>query len=424
MSTRMIIKGNIIDTPSQKELNIVKSGYLIVQEGLVEAVYSSLPEQYVGLPVQDYGDCLIVPGLSDCHVHAPQFVYQGLGLDLQLMQWLEKYAFPTESKFSDLEYAEIYYEAFAKALAAHGTTRAAVFATVHVPATELLMKILEKYRIAAFVGKVNMDTLCPDSLREDSLASVADTKRWILQCRDQFSLVKPAITPRFIPTCSTEVLEGVGKLSETYDLHVHSHLSEDLGEMDIVRSRYPQYDNDSDVYDSFGLFHHKTMMAHFVYPTQHEMELVKERGVTIAHCPQSNVNVAAGLPPIRRMLDLGIRIGLGSDIAGGHSPSIFRAMSDAIMVSKMKWLESGKKDDFLTVPEVFYMGTKGGGQYFGKVGSFEPGYEFDALVIDDSSLNVRNSDYTMKERVERVIHLSDDRHIIKRFTAGKTIEDC
>lgn len=367
----------------------------------------------------DYKDQLIIPGLCDMHVHAPQFVYRGLGLDMQLMEWLNTYAFPTEARFKDLSYAKIYYEAFADALAKNGTARAVIFGTLHVPATELLMEILEQNHIAAYVGKVNMDTLSPDYLCETAEESIANTERWILNTQTRFRYVKPAITPRFIPTCTSQLLEGLGQLAEVYGLPIHSHQSEDIGEMNIVRQRYPEYDNDGDVYANFGLQNDRTVMAHFIYPTQHELELVRDRGVTIAHCPQSNGNVAAGVPPIRKMLNMGIKVGLGSDIAGGYSVCIFRAMAEAVYLSKLKWLESGKEDDFLTVPEAFYLGTKGGGQFFGKVGSFETGYELDAVVIDDSNLGTPADELTLEQRLERAIHLADDRNFTARYVAGE-----
>lgn len=415
----VILHGTIVHTPTKDVFDCHPDSYLISEDGKVTGIFQELPEKYKNVPVLDYGNSLILPGLCDMHVHAPQFVYRGLGIDLQLMEWLDRYAFPTEARFADLSYARIYYEAFADALAKNGTTRAVIFGTLHAPATELLMEILEKKKIGAYVGKINMDTLSPDYLCETPEQSLADTRKWIEDTKDQFRFVKPAVTPRFIPTCSTSVLEGLGKLAQEFDLPVHSHISEDLGEMSIVRDRYPQYDNDGDVYDHFGLLTSHTVMAHFIYPTRHEMELIKERGVTIAHCPQSNGNVAAGIPPIRQMLDLGVKVGLGSDIAGGYSVSIFRAMSEAVYLSKLQWLRSEKKDSFLSVPESFYLGTKGGGQFFGKVGSFETGYELDAIVIDDRSLCVPADRLSTEERVERVIHLSDDRNIIARFVSGE-----
>lgn len=418
MST-VILKGNIIHTPTREKFECTPHGYLVSVDNEIKGIFTELPEEYQKYPVMDYKDQLIIPGLCDMHVHAPQFVYRGLGLDLQLMDWLNRYAFPTEARFEDLSYAKIYYEAFADAMAKNGTTRAVIFGTLHVPATELLMEILEKKKIAACVGKVNMDTLSPDYLCETPEESVSSTRRWILDTKERFRYVKPAITPRFIPTCSSEVLEGLGKLAAEYGLPIHSHLSEDLGEMQIVRERYPEYDNDGDVYDRFGLFTNQTVMAHFIYPTDHELELVKERGVTVAHCPQSNGNVAAGIPPIRRMLNMDIKVGLGSDIAGGYSLCILRAMADAVYLSKLKWLESKKEDDFLTIPEAFYLGTMGGGQFFGKVGSFAPGYELDALVINDESLGTPADQLTLEERIEQVIHLADDRNFTARYVAGE-----
>lgn len=415
----VILHGTIVHTPTKEVFDCHPDSYLISEGGKVTGIFQELPEKYKNVPVLDYGNSLILPGLCDMHVHAPQFVYRGLGIDLQLMEWLDRYAFPTEARFANLSYARIYYEAFADALAKNGTTRAVIFGTLHAPATELLMEILEKKKIGAYVGKINMDTLSPDYLCETPKQSLADTRKWIEDTKDRFHLVKPAVTPRFIPTCSTSVLEGLGKLAQEFDLPVHSHISEDLGEMSIVRDRYPQYDNDGDVYDHFGLLTSHTVMAHFIYPTRHEMELIKERGVTIAHCPQSNGNVAAGIPPIRQMLDLGVKVGLGSDIAGGYSVSIFRAMSEAVYLSKLQWLRSEKKDSFLSVPESFYLGTKGGGQFFGKVGSFETGYELDAIVVDDRSLCVSADRLSTEERVESVIHLADDRNIISRFVAGE-----
>ena len=418
MST-IILKGNIIHTPTKDKFDCIPHGYLVAVNNEIKGIYTELPEEYRHFPVMDYQDQLIIPGLCDMHVHAPQFVYRGLGLDLQLMDWLNNYAFPTEARFADLSYAKVYYEAFADAMAKNGTTRAVIFGTLHVPATRLLMEILEKKHIAAYVGKINMDTMSPEYLCETPAQSIADTERWILDTKDRFHYVKPAITPRFIPTCSGEVLKGLGDLAMKYNLPIHSHLSEDIGEMQIVRERYPEYDNDGDVYDHFHLFDNKTVMAHFIYPTEHELELVRDRGVTIAHCPQSNGNVSAGIPPIRRMLDMGIKVGLGSDIAGGYSICIFRAMADAVYLSKLKWLESKKQDDFLTIPEAFYLGTKGGGQFFGRVGSFEPGYELDALVIDDRNLGTPADHLTLEERLERVIHLADDRNFTARYVAGE-----
>lgn len=414
-----ILKGNIIHTPVCGEFSCFKDSYLIAEDNRIIGIFDNLPQEYKNNEVTDYGDNLIIPGLCDVHVHAPQYVYCGLGIDLQLMDWLGTYAFPVENKFADLNYANEYYERFVNALKANGTTRAVIFSSKHVEGTKVLMDILEKHKIGAYVGKVNMDTFCPEYICEDTKQSIFDTERWILETKDKYKYVKCAITPRFIPTCTSEILKACGDLASKYNLHIHTHCSEDIGEMEIVRDRYKEFKTDGEVYDHFGLLTENTVLAHFIYPTKEEMELIKDRGVMIAHCPQSNGNVRAGVPPIRQLMNMGVKVGLGSDIAGGYSVSIFRAMADAEYLSKIRWLETNKEDTYLSVPEAFYLGTKGGGQYFGKVGSFEKDYEFDALIIDDSNLGSKLDDYSLAQRIERVIHMADDRNIKHRYVMGE-----
>ena len=164
----------------------------------------------------------------------------------------------------------------------------------------------------------------------------------------------------------------------------------------------------------------KTIMAHCVHCPDDELNLIKQNNVTVAHCPQSNANLTSGIAPIKKMLDMGIYVGLGSDIAAGSSLSIFRAMSDAVQVSKLREAMTGEKNQILTLSEVFYLGTKGGGKFFGNVGSFEKGYEFDAVVLNDESFG-DNSDFTLKERLERIIYLSDDRNIVAKYVAGNKV---
>lgn len=415
----VILKGTIIHTPTKDHFDCHPGSLLVAEDGIITGIFreDSLPEHLRNVPVMDYKDCMIIPGFTDLHVHAPQFVYRGLGVDLQLMDWLNRYAFPVEARFADPNYARIMYTAFADELVRHGTTHAVIFATIHVPATIALMEILEERKIHALVGKVNMDILSPDFLCETPEQSLADTERWLMETQDRFHYVKPAITPRFIPTCSGPLLSGLGKLAAKYNAPIHSHISEDLGEMGIVREAYPDFATDGEVYDHFGLLNDHTVMAHFLYPAEAELELIREKGVYIACCAQSHGNVAAGIAKTRKMLDMGIRTGLGSDIAGGCNISILRAMSDAIYLSKLRYLESGKKEMFLSASEAFYMGTVGGGSLFGKVGCFEPGYKLNALVLNDSSFSTPLDRLKPQERIERAIHLADDRNIIARFTS-------
>lgn len=415
----VIIKGNIVHTPTMDKFECFSDSYLITENNSVVGVFKDLPEKYQGHSIDDFGDSLVVPGFCDLHVHAPQFVFRGLGLDMQLMDWLNTYTFPTENKFSDLSFAANYYEAFANALEVNGTTSAVIFATIHVDSTVLLMDILEKHKIRSFVGKVNMDTLCPDYLCEDTKKSLEDAERWINEVLNKYKFVKPIVTPRFIPTCSSDLLYGVGQIAKQYGLKIQSHCSEDLGQIELSRKRYPDINSDGEVYDSFGLFNDNTVMAHFIFPTEEEVKLAKENGVHIAYCPQSHGNVRAGVSRIRRLLNNGIKVGLGSDIAAGYSVSMFRAMSDAEYMSKINWIETNREDDYLSSSESFYMATKGGAQFFGNVGSFESGYELDALVLDDANISTSMDMLTLEERIERLIHIGDDRNVVARYVMGE-----
>ena len=217
------------------------------------------------------------------------------------------------------------------------------------------------------------------------------------------------------------MLRACGELAAKYQLHVQSHLSENKDEIAQVKILEPDSTCYGDAYDRYGLFGQTpTVMAHCVFTEQEEMELMKRRGVMVAHCPTSNLNVTTGIAPIRLFLDEGLRVGFGSDISGGHSLSIFQMMIYAIQMSKLHYQRDHARS-FLTLSETFWMATKSAGSFFGQVGSFEPGYEFDALVIDDHELNHDN--YSLLERLERFIYLGDDRQIAHRFCRGKEIPE-
>lgn len=418
-----VLKENICYSEDRNLLRTVEQGYLVCLEGKSEGVFKELPEQFLNLPLTDWGDNLIIPGLIDLHIHAPQFSFRGLNMDLELLDWLNTNTFPEEAKYKDLDYAKKAYKIFADAMKKSGTTRACIFATIHRPATEVLMDLMEETGLKTMVGKVNMDRNSPEYYCENSAAeSERDTAAWLEHVKSGYENVSPILTPRFIPSCTDELMERLSRMQKKYRIPVQSHLSENQSEIQWVRDLCPTSRFYGDAYDQFGLFggNVKTVMAHCVYSAEEEIALMKERGVFIAHCPQSNTNLSSGVAPVRSYLDQKMNIGLGTDVAGGSGESIFRAMVDAISVSKLRWRLLDESLKPVTVEEAFYMGTLGGGSFFGKVGSFLKGYEFDALILDDSSLP-HPQPLSLKERLERFIYLSDDRHIKGKFTEGSRI---
>ena len=416
-----IYKAHILYTKEKDCFEVVENGYIAVDDGRVVGVGDSLSSLGCeGAEVTDFGDCMLIPAMNDLHVHAPQYRNQGIAMDLELLPWLENYTFPEEMKYADMGYAERMYRRFVRDLWRFGTMRSCVFATIHTESTRLLMQLFREAGMGALVGKVAMNRNCPDGLSETVEEAVRGNEALIAEFCETDALVRPIVTPRFVPSCTPEMLEACGVLANKYQLPVQSHLSENLSEIALVKELEPESTCYGDVYNRYGLFGQMpTVMAHCIWSQGEELELMKRNGVMVAHCPTSNLNIGSGMAPIRQFLDEGLRVGLGSDISGGHDLNIFRIMVFATQVSKMHYQQYHKA--FLTLSEVFWLATKSAGSFFGRVGSFEPGYEFDALVIDDHDLN--HSDYSLLHRLERFIYLGDDRHIVHRFCRGREIAE-
>jgi guanine deaminase len=434
---KTIYKAHILFTKEQTRFEVVENGYVAVEDGLVAGVAGSLAELKTECPtfnvdeveVVDFGDKLLIPAMNDMHVHAPQVHNQGVAMDLELLPWLQNYTFPEESKYADVQYAERMYRRFLHTQWLFGTMRSVVFGTVHTESTRLLMKLYQEAGMGALVGKVAMNRNCPDTLSEGVDAYVEGQESLIAEANSSLftlhsslpPLVRPIITPRFVPSCTPELLQACGELAAKYQLPVQSHLSENMSEIAWVAELEPESKSYGDAYNRYGLFGQTpTIMAHCVWTKGEELELMKRNGVMVAHCPTSNFNLSSGMAPIRTLLDESVPIGLGSDISGGHDLNMFRILVYAIQVSKMHY-QSDHNKAFLTLPEVFWIATKSAGSFFGKVGSFEPGYDFDALVIDDSVLYP--DEYSLLHRLERFIYVGDDRQITHRFCRGQEIKE-
>lgn len=422
MAESFVLKGNICYSMERDELLVREHSYVICENGVCGGVYPSLPEDFRWMACVDYGDRLIIPGFTDLHVHAPQYAFRGLGMDLELLEWLEEHAFVEEQKYADLAYAKKAYEIFTEDLVKSATTRACIFGTIHTEATLHLMEMLEKTGIKAFVGRVNMDRNCPEGLCEAGWGKAAqDTEMWLERCCG-FKNVRPILTPRFIPACSDGLMRGLSELQKRCHLPVQSHLSENREEIAWVKELCPEAENYGAAYDRYGMFgeEYPAIMAHCVHSGEEEMELMERRKVFVAHCPESNANLSSGVAPVRAFLDRGIKVGLGSDIAAGSGLSMFRAMALAVQCSKLKWrLEDGALEP-LKFSEVFYMATKGGGEFFGNVGSFEKGFAFDALVIDDGDMRSPQK-LSVQQRLERLAYLAEDKHIAAKYVGGRKI---
>jgi guanine deaminase len=403
MAEAWAIWGRAIHAPDTVE-TLPRALIIVDPDGTIISVEPSVPENDArlrgicgsGRLISLSDDQVLLPGLVDLHVHAPQFPQLGTALDRPLEEWLQAHTFPLESRYADVTFAEGVYTRLVETLLANGTTTALYFATIHLPATQRLAEICLAFGQRGLVGRVGMDhpEQCPDFYRDASAESAtADTRALIDFIRampgNENALVRPVITPRFVPACTDALLDGLGALARDTGCHVQTHCSESDWEHEHVKARCGC--TDTEALDRAGLLGRRTVLAHGNFIESGDVARIRARGAAVAHCPLSNVYFAGAVFPLRAMLAEGLHIGLGTDIAGGASASLFEAARQAVASSRL--LESGtdrtlpagrrgvpgSRVDFRTA---FRVATAGGGEALDlPVGLFRPGYAFDAMVL-------------------------------------------
>ena len=440
--------GNAVHAPMRGQVEYLPDALIVVNaDGTILSVHRSGSNDWdtlaashraagtlVTVPPGHY----LLPGFVDLHVHAPQWPQLGLALDLPLEEWLQKCTFPLEARFSDLAFAHAAYESMVDALLANGTTTALYFASIHLAATQLLADICLKRSQRALIGRVAMDNpdQCPDFYRDASAqAAEADTRefiRYVRSMRGNEGLILPVITPRFIPSCTDDLLSRLGSLVRETGCHVQTHCSESDWAHAFVLERYGV--TDTAALERFGLLTRRTVLAHGNFIGDADVATIVAQGAGIAHCPLSNVYFSDAVFPLRRMLDRGVHVGLGTDISGGASPSILENARHAVIASRS--LESGvdptlsrterrSPDSRIDAPTAFWLATAGGGIALDlKVGLFREGYQFDAVVIDPTtrSSNLRLKDgATPDEVLQKIVYHGARANILETWVANRRV---
>lgn len=391
-----LFRADILHSPERGRIERIPDALVSVDDtGMITAVVPCGADA----PPRDTNDLrgqgVLIPGLVDLHIHAPQFPQLGMALDVPLEDWLLKYTFPLEARYSDLDFATEVYGAMVRRLLAGGTTTAVYFATIHPASSLRLAEICVEQGQRALVGRVAMDdpASCPDYYRDaDAKAAIQDTADFITAVRaiPNNTLVEATVTPRFIPACSDEALAGLGKLAAEIGAPIQTHCSESDWEHQFVQTRCGM--SDTFALDSFGLLTRRTVLAHAGFIDDEDMDLIRERGAGIAHCPLSNTFFANAAFPLRRALEKSVRVGLGTDISGGPSAFLLDNARAAVATSRM--LETGtdpsKEQSTRGVPEsriefrdAFWLATMGGADVLDlPVGQFAGGRQFDAVLVD------------------------------------------
>ncbi|QRN84713.1 amidohydrolase family protein [Clostridia bacterium] len=418
---RTIVHGDFAYSKKITEMSTLKGSYMIVEDGTIVGFSTEKPEMRESDCFLEFERKLIIPGFADMHLHAPQFPNVGLGTDMELLEWLKRYTFPEEAKYVEVDYAEKVYKKLINKLWSVGSLYSCIFGSIHEKASTRLFELLIDSGLYSFVGKVNMDRNSPDFYVETTDESIRETKHFIENNYKKSERVKPIITPRFVPTCTAKLMKGLGELAEEYNIPVQSHLDENQAEIQWVCSLHPDSNSYAHVYERFKLFGSQpTLMGHCIYCNDEELELLLNSDVMAIHCPFSNANLISGIMPVKRYLDLGVKVALGSDISGGNEINIAKVMVLSMQLSKMLAVHNATPGDYLSTQEAFYLGTKAGGAFFGKHGSLEPGYEADFLVIDDSDYLI--NELSVQERVEKFLYVGKEENIRARYVSGKKIE--
>lgn len=445
-----IFQGTAFSSKSPKEIQVLKDHlFCINTEGMIARIiapqdpdFQPLLDAYQGtdtfhrLAESQY----LLPGFIDLHVHAPQWAQSGTALDIPLYDWLNTYTFPLESKFSDLEFAKKVYEDVVSTLLANGTTTALYFATVHKEASILLAEICASKGQRGLVGKVVMDDPAqnPEFYRDaDTSTALADTEEFIVAVQALAKSAKqgvyPVVTPRFIPSCTDEGLRGLGELAAKYDTYVQSHCSESDWAHGYVQERFQK--NDAFALHDFGLLRDKSVMAHCNFLDDEDVQLFAETGTAIAHCPVSNAYFANSVIPVAHFHAEGVEIGLGSDISGGFSPSLFDNIRQAVISSRM--LEDGVNPSLpakergvpgsrITIHEAFYLATAGGGESLSlPIGRIEENYAWDVQIIDTkiptAKLPIFDENEDLHDVFQKMMYLVRPENILEVWVQGERV---
>ena len=406
----------------------------------------------------------------DTHIHASQLPNAGIFGKSTLLDWLNTYTFPLESSLGSLETARRVYDRAVEGTLTQGTTTASYYATIHAESTNLLADICLAKGQRAFIGRVCMDTqINPDYYRDASPEqAIKDTKTTIdhiAHIDPSRDLLCPILTPRFAPSCSPALLKGLGDLvghDRESQLPIQTHISENLPECALVRELFPDQLDYASVYDAYGLFTSRTVLAHAVHLSAEERRLVKARECGVSHCPVSNTSLSSGLCPVRTLLDEGVKVGLGTDVSGGCSSSVLVAAREAAMVSRtLAAVESQQQRSTdakggdgdsdrkkLSVEECLFLATQGGADVLGlghRVGSFEVGKEWDAQLIAVEALSLdgdeapppdehhqKDIDFgfaqvwgqrSWSEKVAQWVFCGDDRNTKRVYVKGRLVHE-
>ncbi len=431
MSQVLVVRGQVLTFHDDPFFNdphdcyqYFSDGAVAMDNGKIIAIgqASDIMAQYPQADCDNYSKGLIVSGFIDAHIHYPQ-TQMIAAYGEQLLDWLNEYTFVAEQEFKSSEHAEAVSQVFLKELHRNGITSAAVFSTVHTESVDALFQAASAHNMRLMTGKVCMDRFAPEALLDTAQSAYDDSKalieKWHKQGRNEY-----IITPRFAPTSTSEQLEMLSTLAaDNPDVLIQSHLSENLGEIEWVKSLFPKAIDYTDVYAQYGLLRKRAIYGHGIHLSERELAVLSETETAIAHCPTSNFFLGSGCFNVMhaKQAQRPVHVALGSDMGAGTSFSMLQTMNEAYKAAQMNHAP-------YSAIHAFYLSSLGAAKALGvdkQIGSIEVGKEADIVVLDMHSTPI--IDYRMqyaKDLTEALfiqMILGDDRAIAATYIAGKKV---
>lgn len=421
----LVIRGQVVSFASDGALLHEPKGAIVVDDaGRISWIgpATKLPENAPSAPVHDYGDKLVMPGLIDAHIHFPQYrMLAAPGKDL--LDWLSRFTFPEEARYSDHAFAAAKAEIFLNRLLAHGTTTALAFCSVHKACADALFAAAEKRNMALITGKTMMDRNAIPAVQDDPDTGARESEELHRAWHGKGRL-RYAVTPRFAVTSSDEQLRLSGELLKSLDgALMQTHISESAREIAFVKQLFPKAKDYTDVYDRFGLLSERSLFAHGIHLSERECQRLSETGSTVVHCATSNTFLGSGLMSMPHLRKDGrpVHIGLGTDVGGGTSYSMLATLGETYKVQML----NGYKP---TAAELFHMTTIGNAQRLHieeETGSLTAGKFADIAVLDPEATPVLKSRHELSQSLEDILFsliiLGDDRAVVATYIAGERL---
>ena len=422
----ILYRAHLLWSISLTELGDVEDGGLLVDDAgriVASGPFDEIVPQHSGAEIHDLRPHWILPGLIDLHVHLPQ--YESVAMDgLELLPWLRTHIFPAEARFADMALAKGAAKRFFGDLLSLGTTTAVVYSTIHQEATDIAFREAESCGIRCAMGKVMMDRNAPEPLSEDTETSLQQSEELIQQWHGKANgRLMYALAPRFAPMCTPALMRGAGKLSEKTGAYIQTHLADNLDELAWVKKLFPECANYTDVYRHHGMLNARTLLGHGIHLDATERAMIRASSATIVHCPSSNAFLQSGVMPLRRWLDDGLFVGLGTDVAGGPTLSLWNEMAMACTVAKLRFALLQEQNATVKPVEAFHLATRAVAKGLGlddRIGSLGKGMDADFIVVDPRLVDPAERVDDAGDRVlSRLIYRADPRMVKATFVRGK-----